>query len=86
MDGHRNHISFGWQRSRAHGCFQYQGQDILQCRDGDELAAVYTVRVLFFSTIHAEHLVIATDYAIGIPLGLALNFVGILKVIDWMAV
>ncbi|MEO9257175.1 MAG: HXXEE domain-containing protein [Crocinitomicaceae bacterium] len=37
----------------------------------------------FFHIIHSEHLVTATDYWIGIPLGVVLNYVGILKVIDW---
>lgn len=39
----------------------------------------------FVSIIHTNHLATNTDYCIGIALGLTLNFVGILKVIDWMA-
>jgi hypothetical protein len=39
----------------------------------------------FFTTIHAENLVTVTDYFIGVPLGIALNVVGIVKLIDWLA-
>nr|WP_293836650.1 HXXEE domain-containing protein [uncultured Arsenicibacter sp.] len=39
----------------------------------------------FFKTIHTDHLVTLTDYLIGIPLGIVLNVVGILKLIDWFA-
>lgn len=38
----------------------------------------------FFNIIHNMHLVTLKDYYIGIPLGVALNVVGILKLIDWM--
>lgn len=37
----------------------------------------------FFKTIHQENLVTMTDYMIGIPLGITLNVVGILKLIEW---
>ena len=39
----------------------------------------------FFIIIHREHLATMTDYLIGIPLGIVINVVGILKLIDWMA-
>jgi len=39
----------------------------------------------FFTTIHKENLVTVTDYLIGVPLGIVLNVVGILKLIDWFA-
>lgn len=39
----------------------------------------------FFSIIHQDHLVTSLDYLIGIPVGIALNVVGILKLIDWFA-
>ncbi len=39
----------------------------------------------FFFTIHTMNLVATMDYAIGIPLGIVVNFVGIVKLIDWMA-
>ena len=38
----------------------------------------------FFYLIHDRHLVSPLDYAIGVPFGIALNYVGILKTIDWM--
>lgn len=40
---------------------------------------------LFVSMISSNCLATKTDYCIGIVLGLALNIVGILKLIDWMA-
>ena len=39
----------------------------------------------FFTIIHHEHLVTMIDYYIGIPVGIAANIVGILKLIGWMA-
>lgn len=39
----------------------------------------------FFSIVYADHLIKLTDYLIGIPLGIALNIIGIIKLIDWMA-
>jgi hypothetical protein len=39
----------------------------------------------FFKTIHTEQLVTLTDYFIGIPLGIVLNVIDILKFIDWFA-
>ena len=39
----------------------------------------------FFIIIHREHLVTMTDYLIGIPFGIVINVVGILKLISWMA-
>ncbi len=39
----------------------------------------------FFTIIYKENLVTLTDYCIGIPLGIILNVVGIVKLIDWLA-
>ncbi|MEO8759287.1 MAG: HXXEE domain-containing protein [Bacteroidia bacterium] len=39
----------------------------------------------FFSIGCNEHLITKTDYLIGIPLGIILNVVGVLKLIDWLA-
>lgn len=39
----------------------------------------------FFKTIHTEHLVTFTDYIIGVPVGIFLNVIGIIKLIDWFA-
>lgn len=39
----------------------------------------------FMLFIHTNQLATQTDYLIGILLGITLNFVGILKLIDWMA-
>jgi hypothetical protein len=39
----------------------------------------------FFSIVYADHLIKMADYLIGIPLGIALTVIGIVKLIDWMA-
>ncbi|MDR3025041.1 HXXEE domain-containing protein [Chryseobacterium sp.] len=39
----------------------------------------------FFSIVYEDHLIKAKDYFIGVPLGIVLNVIGILKLIDWMA-
>ena len=40
--------------------------------------------VLFFAAIIREHLTTPLDWALGLLLGVALNWIGILKMIDWM--
>jgi len=40
---------------------------------------------LFFYIITTEHLATIRDYLIGIPLGIALIYIGVLKLIDWMS-
>ena len=39
----------------------------------------------FFSIVYGDHLITTRDYLIGIPLGIALNVLGVIKLIDWMA-
>jgi hypothetical protein len=39
----------------------------------------------FFKIIHQQDLVSATDYLIGIPLGITINIFGVLKPIKWLA-
>ncbi|MGF7229933.1 HXXEE domain-containing protein [Arachidicoccus sp.] len=39
----------------------------------------------FFTIIYKDNLVTLTDYLIGVPLGIILNVVGIIKLIDWLA-
>lgn len=39
----------------------------------------------FFKIVYTDHLINLIDYIIGIPLGIALNVIGIIKLIDWMA-
>jgi hypothetical protein len=39
----------------------------------------------FFSLIHDQDLVSKADYLIGVPLGILLNLVGVIKLIDWCA-
>lgn len=38
----------------------------------------------FFYIIHSSHLVHLTDYLIGVPLGVIINIVGIVKLISWL--
>ena len=38
----------------------------------------------FFHIIYSENLISTTDYLIGVPIGIALNVIGILKLIDWL--
>lgn len=42
------------------------------------------ISFFFFKIIHVEGLVTNTDYLIGLPLGIALNIIGVFKLIDWM--
>jgi len=42
------------------------------------------VTCTFFYIIHTQHLVTMTDYFIAVPLGIIVNVVGILKMIDWL--
>ena len=38
----------------------------------------------FFHVVYHDHLITVTDYLIGVPLGVVLNVVGVLKMIDWL--
>ncbi len=38
----------------------------------------------FFHIIYSENLITITDYILGIPIGIALNVIGVLKLIDWL--
>lgn len=38
----------------------------------------------FFKIVYANNLITTADYLIGIPLGITLNVIGILKMIDWL--
>lgn len=42
------------------------------------------ITFFFFKIITVEGMATVTDYAIGIPLGIIFNVVGVLKLIDWM--
>lgn len=39
---------------------------------------------LFFHIIYSENLISTTDYLIGVPIGIVLNVIGVLKLIDWL--
>lgn len=38
----------------------------------------------FFHTVYADHLITTADYLVGILLGLALNIIGVFKLISWL--
>lgn len=38
----------------------------------------------FFKIIYSKHLVAVTDYLIGVPLDIAINVLGILKLTTWL--
>ncbi|MEP6465841.1 MAG: HXXEE domain-containing protein [Parafilimonas sp.] len=38
----------------------------------------------FFHIIYANNLITTADYLVGVPLGIALNVIGVLKLIDWL--
>lgn len=38
----------------------------------------------FFYIVYSENLITTNDYLIGIPFGIALNVIGVLKLIDWL--
>ena len=38
----------------------------------------------FFKITSSQNLILSNDYWIGIPIGILLNFVGVLKMIDWL--
>ncbi|MEO8821895.1 MAG: HXXEE domain-containing protein [Ginsengibacter sp.] len=38
----------------------------------------------FFKIVYANNLITTADYLIGIPIGIALNVIGVLKMIDWL--
>ncbi|MEO8962761.1 MAG: HXXEE domain-containing protein [Ginsengibacter sp.] len=40
----------------------------------------------FFYVVYHDHLITVIDYLIGLPLGVVLNVVGVLKMIDWLKV
>lgn len=44
-----------------------------------------TLCLLFIVIVMRDNLVSSLDLTIGIPLGILLNVVGVLKMIDWMA-
>ncbi|MEO7119635.1 MAG: HXXEE domain-containing protein [Ginsengibacter sp.] len=38
----------------------------------------------FFHIVYANNLITTSDYLAGVPLGIALNVIGVLKLIDWL--
>ncbi|MDX2130340.1 MAG: HXXEE domain-containing protein [Chloroherpetonaceae bacterium] len=65
--------------------FNVKGKSYYNAGMATSLTLFLPCAIFFFLTIHNDHLVTLTDYFIGIPLGVILNVIGILKFIDWFA-
>ena len=65
--------------------FNFKGKTFYNAGLATSLLLFVPCFYFFFSTIHTNQLATKTDYCIGIALGITLNVVGILKLIDWMA-
>lgn len=64
--------------------FNIRGRTVYNPGLATALLLFLPVSLGFFYLIHDQHLVTSLDYAIGIPFGIVLNYVGILKMIDWL--
>ena len=65
--------------------FNFKGKTIYNAGLTTSLLLFIPCAYFFILIIHTNHLATKTDYCIGIILGIILNVVGILKLIDWMA-
>jgi hypothetical protein len=65
--------------------FNIKGRTIYNAGMATSLLFFVPCIFFFFKIIHGENLVTATDYIIGIPLGVALNVFGVLKMITWLS-
>ncbi len=64
--------------------FNLRGKSLFNPGMATSLVLFVPVVGAFFWLIHTQQLVQVHDYLIGVSLGVALNVVGILKLIDWM--
>jgi hypothetical protein len=65
--------------------FNIKGKTIYNAGMATSLIFFVPCVYFFFSIVHQEDLITTTDYLIGIPTGIILNVIGVLKTIDWMA-
>lgn len=65
--------------------FNIKGKTLYNAGMATSLVFFIPCIILFFTIIHIEDLVSVTDYVVGIPLGVAFNFFGIVKLITWLA-
>jgi Protein of unknown function with HXXEE motif len=76
-------ISFG--NTLAHCIiFNVKGKAFYNAGMASSLILFLPITIAFFYIITIEHLASVWDYFIGIPLGYALNFIGVLKLIYWI--
>jgi hypothetical protein len=64
--------------------FNIKGKTIYNPGMGTATVFFLPISYLFFSLLIENHLASASDYAIGITLGIVLNYVGIFKLIGWL--
>lgn len=77
-------ISFG--NIMAHTVlFNIKGKTIYNAGMATSLLFFAPCVYFFCAIVYNEHLVTITDYLVGIPLGIVLNVIGVLKTIDWLA-
>lgn len=77
-------VSFG--NTIAHTIiFNFKGKTLYNAGLATSLFLFVPCFYFFISIVYTEHLGTNTDYCIGILLGIILNFVGIFKLINWMA-
>lgn len=65
--------------------FNVKGKTLYNAGLATSLLLFFPCAYFFISIIFINHLASMADYYIGIALGITLNVVGVLKVIDWMA-
>lgn len=64
--------------------FNIKGKTIYNAGMATSILFFLPISFIFFKTIHSENLVTTIDYVLGIPIGIALNVIGIVKLIDWL--
>ncbi|MGP8215383.1 MAG: HXXEE domain-containing protein [Bacteroidia bacterium] len=64
--------------------FNIKGKTFYNAGMATSLLLFVPVVYYFLKIIYSEHLVNNRDYIIGISLGIIMNLIGVLKVIDWM--
>lgn len=64
--------------------FNIKGKTIYNAGMVTSILLFLPITLFFFYIIHTKNLVHAKDYFIGIPLGIILNYVGLLKLITWL--
>ncbi|NPD46424.1 MULTISPECIES: HXXEE domain-containing protein [unclassified Lentimicrobium] len=64
--------------------FNIKGKTFYNAGMATSVLLFLPLSIMFFYIIHTEHLVQASDYFIGILLGILLNYAGVIKIIMWL--